>query len=764
MASRSSYGLILGIMLAPLVASASANGTEALFNLDVPSGAPFPSDRFTVRDQNQNTGLRVNLPKPDCVVRASDCEDMEVLNELDGFNLQPRISIPFSGPIDVESVSSQNVFLMPLGGGLPIGINQIVWDVGTNTLHVESDELLAQHSGYLLLVMRSVRDAAGDPLEASGAFQAFRHGGKVGHRDDDVGITTYRESLRVGLERAAAAGIDLNKVAVASVFTTQSITAVLEKTRAQIKATPAAADFVLGGPMRTIRTVFALGDITSISGRGEVRTAPPADFTNLAIRIALIRTVPETVGTVAFGSYRSPVYLNAGRFIPQVGTRTGVPVIQGVDEVFFSLFLPAATTTRPRPATGWPVAIYGPGCCADDNKNGTPFNIAATLAEQGVATIAINAAGQGLGPRSSLTVVAAGQTVTFPAGGRSIDLNGDGAIGAGEGTDTPRPRRILFNRDPRLQTIADLMQLVRVIEAGVDADGDGQADLDPSRIYYVGHSAGAVRGVTFAAVEPGIRAAVLSVPGGALSERIRLSPGGGNRVELGELLAERVPPLINSPGVVNLEGIAVGAPHFNENVPLRNGIALSVQLTDNTSQVVQSPVVNTVAGATDIQQMLEHLEWANMPADPAAFAPYLRKIPLDGRSGTPVIVQVAKGDQTVPNPSTAAILRAGDLADRTTYYRTDIAIDSFGAGPPAPPPTPPPGVEKSGHVFLVRMNSPLRTAIAVAAQRQVAVFLASDGLLTIDPNEILAVSPPPLGPLFETPIQGPLPEDLNFIP
>ena len=31
-----------------------------------------------------------------------------------------------------------------------------------------------------------------------------------------------------------------------------------------------------------------------------------------------------------------------------------------------------------------------------------------------------------------------------------------------------------------------------------------------------------------------------------------------------------------------------------------------------------------------------------------------------------VIVQFAKGDQTVPNPTATAILQAGDLADRAT--------------------------------------------------------------------------------------------------
>src|SRR5438045_4811644 len=55
----------------------TAGETQALFDVSTPAGAPFPSDLFTVADPTQNTGLRVNLPMPDCSVRPSHCEDLE---------------------------------------------------------------------------------------------------------------------------------------------------------------------------------------------------------------------------------------------------------------------------------------------------------------------------------------------------------------------------------------------------------------------------------------------------------------------------------------------------------------------------------------------------------------------------------------------------------------------------------------------------------------------------------------------------------------
>src|SRR5215813_14044080 len=94
---------------------------HALFDLATPTTGPFPSDWFTVPDARQNTRRRVNLPLPDCAVRQSDCEDLAVINTLDGFNLQPRLSIPFDGAIDVATVSSNTVFLISLGSALRDG-------------------------------------------------------------------------------------------------------------------------------------------------------------------------------------------------------------------------------------------------------------------------------------------------------------------------------------------------------------------------------------------------------------------------------------------------------------------------------------------------------------------------------------------------------------------------------------------------------------------------------------------------------------------
>src|SRR5262249_33354170 len=198
-------------------------------------------------------------------------------------------------------------------------------------------------------------------------------------------------------------------------------------------------------------------------------------------------------------------------------------------------------------------------------------------------------------------------------------------------------------------------------------------------------------------------------------------------------------------GVTALGGLSVGGLHFNENMPLRDGMALTVRLADATTRVIQSPVVNTVAGAMEIQRVFEWREWVSQTGNPVAFAPHLRKDPLPDVPVRPVLFQFAIGDQIAPNPTNAAILRAGDLADRATIFRNDLAFADN------------PAVPKNPHMFMVRIDSPdpLVRQIAFGAQDQLATFLASDGAVIIDPEPTR---------FFEFLTDLSLLEDLDYIP
>lgn len=718
-----------------------SGGTHASFALDSPNSGPFPSDRFTVIDDEQNTGFRVNLPSPDCAARPSECQDIAVINTLDGFNLQPRISIPFDGPIDVTTVTSSTVFLLKLGDLLEtrrIGINQVVWDPGTRTLHVQSDELLDQHSRYILIVTRGVLDEAHSPIEASESFERFRH--ELNHGQSDIpNIKAYRKALLDGIAVARRAGTPEDEIVSASIFTTQSATSLVEKIRDQIKAgTPSPADFNLGAGGS--RANFQLNDVSSISWRQQTRENPSA-FTVSPINLALLRIIPGAVGQVAFGKYVSPDYMvHPGEYVPPVATRSGSPTVQGTRDVYFNLYLPAG----PRPANGWPVVVAGHG--SGSNKNNVGANIAASFAAQGIATIIINQSGHGFGPLGTMTVTkSGGATSTFPDGGRGFDQNHDGIIESREGDEAAAPRTLQLNRDGLVQTLADLMQLVRVIQVGVDADGDATADLDASRIYYFGASLGGMYATVLAAVEPDIRATVSNVAGGALIENRRLMTSAESfRARLSDLFAARTPSLLNAPGINRFAGVALpGTRFFDENMPLRDGLEFTVGLQDGTSRTIASPVVNTVAGAMELQQWFDRAAWAAQATNPVAYSPYLRRSPLPGVPVRPILFTFAKGDQSAPNPNTTAILRAGDLGDLAVFYRHDIA---FAESPTLP---------KDPHLFTVGIANVALRPIALEAQRQAAIFLASGGATIIHPEPAR---------YFEVPVTLPRQEGLNYIP
>jgi len=705
---RSAWACMLfWILAAPAVAA-----VEPLFDLTSPMSAPFPSNRFAVVDKSNLTGLRVNLPKPDCTLQPSSCDEIVVLNTLDGFNLQPRLRLPFSGLIDPGSVNSSNVFLVRLANSADstdatpqvIGINQIVWDPSTLTLFAEADVLLEQHTTYALFATSALRDASGLAVAGS-AFTKFV--GNTASTGDEY-LDQYRAALLNALQTV---GKPASSIVAASVFTTLSATAEMEKIRDQIHTSMIeGADLNAG--LDGTRTVFPLASIQSITVTRQVGTAP--SFQTQSLPFQLLNAVPNSVSRIVFGHIHPPDYQTSRQSIPRIASFSGVPVVRRIPDVYFTLVLPVGT----RPAYGWPVAIYGHGL-GSDKESIVAF--ASTLAARGIATIGINVPGHGGGELGTITVTRTnGTAVTLQAGGRGIDQNADGLIGITEGVDAAGPRSIIRNRDGMRQVVTDMMALVHTIRTTntFDVNNDGIADLDPERIYYFGISLGSIYGTMLLALDPAVRAGVLNVPGGAFADVTRT---GVFRSLPGSALAARKPSLLN------LMSLAPPAFGFDENIPPRN----------------RPPLTNKVSGALEIQDYLEAAEWTAMLGDPLAYARHIRRAPLLDMKPKPVIVQFARGDRTVPNPTTTALLRAGDLADRATFYRHDLAV-ATNRGLPLDP-----------HTFLAGIIAPATTPVALAAQMQIAEFLASDGTVVVDPDGAQ--------PIFETPIVLPLPEVANFL-
>jgi Bacterial Ig-like domain len=744
--------LILVALLPALTLVATGQSNERanivhVLSAEFPDRGIFPSDFFTVSDHSQSTQLRINLPLPDCTVHPSDCNDIALINQLDGFNLQSRVTVPFDGAIDPSSVNSKDVFFVELGDPSDlskdwrlhhrhpkiIGINQSVWDEPTKVLAVEADEQLEQHTRYAFVVTTGVRDASGASVAPGGMLLRPSSGAATA---DNANVSMMQREVWEAFGAVHDLGISAEQIAGLSVFTTQSATAVLEHIRDDLKkATPEPVSFMLG-PGGT-RTVFPVSSIDSIDWQVHLGGNPPvfqpfktAFYSYLPVAPAKYFTLldlysPEAVEKIAYGSYRSPRYVANEPVMPAVGTRAGRPPVQSIETMYVNFFLPAG----PQPEAGWPVVIFGLG--GGDYKDEEVYLYAAAFAAHGMATACINVNGQGYGPLSYLTVTLKdGASVRFPSGGRSTDVDGDGVIKDNEGVQTVSSAyRSLGARDTIRQTVIDYLQLAREIQVGVDVDGDGRPDLDPSRITYYGMSfGGGALGPTFMAVESDMRYGALGSAGGLNSrwDILRLRPSA--RSQVGAVLQSRVPSLLNSPGLTEWGGIPVNPPYFNENIPLRN----------------QPFVTDHVDGAMDIQKYMDNVAWLAASGDGASYVPHIRKEPLLGNSPKSVLFMMQKGDQSAPNPRSTQLARAGGLADVTTFYRNDLAY--------AEDPT----INKNPHSMQLRWTMPgLSGEIARGSIEQTAIFLASGGQTIVHPEPAR---------LFEVPIVPPLPEDFSYIP
>jgi len=650
-ARRAALASALGLVLV----SAGAAGAAEVRML-------FPTDRLTEADPAQLTGRRVRLSLVNCFEAPSSCDEITLLNGLDGWSVNPRMTLAFSAPIALDTITRSSAFVLPLAAEVaaePVGLSRLVWDAETTTLYARPERVLRQGRAHALVVTSGVRDGDGGPLRAPAGSRAPL----------DPRLAKRLEAL----------GIPGRDVVASAVFTTQSVTGVLERMREQIDARPAPQIRFTLGPAGA-RSVYARAGLESIVFTRQAATAGTDRFAEpVSLNLAVVP--PAEVRTIAVGAFDSASFLSGSRHIPRVPS-SKAPAVQREERVHVTIFLPEGAM----PAAGWPVIIFGHGFGND--RNVVPTLLAGTFARNGFATAAINVVGHGGGPDGTLTIKQSGkEPVVLPAGGRGLDIDGDGKIGVTEGVEPARrgPLALVANRDGLRQTVADLMQLGRAIRRGVDVDDDGRPDIDGDRIYYAGHSFGGIYGTLLIAVDPLPRAGVLTAPGAPIAEIARQAPVF--RPLVAERLRLRVPPLMN------------GDKDFVESLQLWG----------------EAPVTKPAPGSLAIQAYLDRAEWLQQGADPSAFAPYLKTAPLTAAGPRPVLFQMAAGDRTVPNPTTEQLIRAGDLQPYVSIYRHDTIV----AGLPPRFANP--------HSFILWTGLAEVAAIARAGQEQIARFFLSGG-------------------------------------
>ena len=651
------------LLVVALMASLSATtGARAASTVSVVQGTTyrtmmFPNDALTVADSNQLTGRRVNfrvgVDYPACdASNISVCDVFTQLNRLDGFDLQPRVVIPFSAPIDVASVNDSNVFIQGPGGRS--GVVQLVWDPATNTLAGISNAFLQENSKYSLVVTSYVRDASGSPVNACGGSCAVTFTTRTASAELD--------SVRRAMDSGAA-------YTAAGLATTASRKLNFTQGTTNEVFVPALVQPSVAAPT------------TGILRLDQARADPTAPLVSSTVP-NLVN--PASAQAFAFGSFLSPRYQYRSADFHQddpVGLTDGeipmVPSTQtpqpfGADEIGVVLVLPAT----PAPAGGYPVAIYGPGFTRSKLDI---FVTADENAALGIATIATDPAGHAYGPNSQLTITQGPTSTTLKTFGRGHNLNGDGLIcdGLYDGVGpvahvtnvdasktackdqsardlaaNPSRKPIDGLRSGLMQTVIDNMALARSLALGVNVPTIGDV-MSHTNITYYGLSFGGIYGTMLMGTDPMLHRGLLNVPGGPIVDIARQSGFRGN---LHDTIKFGKPDLRNGgPGLLG----------FTESIPLR----------------ADPPMTKPAAGAIQLQELFGNTNWFDRPGSPETFAPLLRDRPLPGSARKDLIFQTAFGDHTVPNVTAGILYRAGNLFDVVTIYRNDHSVQGATTDP-----------------------------------------------------------------------------------
>jgi hypothetical protein len=596
-----------------------------------------------------------------------------------------------------------------------IGIDQVIYDPVGECAYAKPNQILDQDTTYLLLVDSNVKDAKGQRL-------------KTGKDYSDCvakSSSTYCRMLSQALGLVNGGNGHGNApggIIAASLFTTMSATQWLQQARAAVHSGSIPGAGTLYGPMST----FNMADITSMVWM------PDSGAAGVNYDQAFPLSVLSGIDKVSFGIYLSPLYLNTSG--PQAGaisttpTNTPISAPSALVPVSFHLFLPPASSV---PGGKIPVIVFGHGL--GDSQFGASTFAASTWAQKGFATLAIEVTGHGYGPLGSVQVVTKSGTSTIPTPGRGIQFSPTAPIGPTDGCILPGA---VGTRDCLRQTVVDLFTLLNAIRG---TQGLG-LNLDTSRIYYAGQSLGALYGTLFAAVEPNIAGAAIN-------------SGGGSQADIG-----RLSPIVRQLGAAYLSGFTPSL--FN--VPPAPSEAYFHDSFNDEYAYRGQVVTDKIPGALAIQAAFEQTEWLGMLGDPLSYAAHLKTAPLPGVAQRPILVQFGLGDLEVPNPTESAFVRTAQLQRNTWMLRTDLAaaIEPQLLGvvmPGVPYPIYPHRFLSNPTLFDPSMP-PLETAIAVAAQKQIADFFKWGSIP--DPNQYFNGGFVGLK-LFEQP--NPLPGMLNFL-
>lgn len=510
------------------------------------------------------TDLTLNPP----VANPNNFADpLVAISALDGWSTVAPWTMSFNAPpqpstiVPGQSVRVFEVQLSGPGGGVVGVVRELAPGAEFVTAVVPSDGTgrtvaivptmpLKQLTSYMAVVTDGITDARGNDATPDQTYFLSKRPTPLcvnGQSQDpliDNATACALEPLRLltnsQLAAAQSVGIEPDDVVVSWVMTTQSITPVLQAVRSRVQ--PSVAQVLPTGLTTAAAGLPPIADIYVGFIELPYYLVPPSAQNPTGPLTGFWKAAPGAY-VPPFNQFGlDPTSTNVTAFNP-------FPVANATVRVPVLMTVPNAASGRTKPASGWPLTIFQHGI----TRNRTDMlAVAATLASQGVAVVAIDQPLHGVSPGNSgfasvaAFYVSSSNPLTAPlyAAGvreRTFDVdyinNATGAPGQDgipdpAGAHTINLASLLTSRDNLRQAVADLF-VVAATAPRLDIDGNGTPDFDSARLSFVGQSLGSIVGTPFIALEPTVNVAVLSVPGAGIARMLDGSATFGPRIRAG---------------------------------------------------------------------------------------------------------------------------------------------------------------------------------------------------------------------------------------
>ncbi|MCY3732627.1 MAG: hypothetical protein OXF98_14925 [Rhodospirillaceae bacterium] len=481
-------------------AQPSGQGFAALYAPPPYHVVPYPNDIYNP----VAAGLGATLNVPATVVRPLAA----AVNTLDGFSTVAKITAPFNAPIEAATLigfnpaapaGNETVFVLDATRGIPL-VAGVDYSVGVSTaagtggsvLEITPLRPLAPKTTYVFVLTSGIRSTLDVPASADQAFGAVRDAHLAGLRSVPGAPELDPLFPAIAPLIDAAAGllrIPGDSVAVAWSATTQSVSEVLQSVRASATAMP--------------HRMVPMGITTAQLGLGLPGAA--ALYTGW-MQVPYFGDRADVLGSVWVNSELAPPTAANPHPVPRE-ERLRIPV------------LAAAPSAGAAPADGWPVVLFQHGVTSN---RVAMIAIADALARAGFALVGIDLPLHGVTDTRSIFYQGPGT----PLGDneRHFNLDNVGALGSlvpdgqiDNGWQIFNVAHPLNARDHGRQAVSDLFHLIRTVPV-LDYDGDGLADLDASRIHFLGVSLGAIFAMPFLALNSELSTVTLSSAGGPYSQ------------------------------------------------------------------------------------------------------------------------------------------------------------------------------------------------------------------------------------------------------